>query len=100
MTEPYRIIRRFLLLFKHVGMISLERNDQEIINLSFHFTGLHLNVYLELRECCNLGEKNSRRAWHVILVQEHSFRVVSTLFPPVINVFLLFIIFYFRPPLR
>ena len=43
MTKPYTIIRRFLLKF--VGMISLDRNDQEVINLLFVLPfGLYLNI--------------------------------------------------------
>ena len=43
MTKPYTIIRRFL--FQLVGLISLNRNYQEVINLLLVLPfGLYLNI--------------------------------------------------------
>ena len=42
MTEPYKIIRRFL--FELVGVISLDGNYREVINLLFALPGLYLNI--------------------------------------------------------
>ena len=43
MTKPYTIIRHFL--FQLVGMISLNRNYEEVINLLFALSfGLYLNI--------------------------------------------------------
>ena len=39
--------------FELVGVTSLDRNYQEATNLSFVLPVLHLNI----RECCNLGQK-------------------------------------------
>ena len=64
MTEPYTIIRRFLL--ELVGTISLDRNYREVINLSFVLPILfHLNI-LKTEEifAIFLGTKNPRRDIH------------------------------------
>ena len=67
MTEPYKIIRRFL--FELVGMTSLDRNVREVINLLFVLPILfHLIMYLGLRKYYNFGTKNSRRAWQEVKV--------------------------------
>ena len=44
MTKPYilQIIRRFL--FDLVGMISLDRNYEEVLNLLFVLPGLYFNI--------------------------------------------------------
>ena len=42
MSEPYTIIRRFL--FELVGTISLDRNDQIVLNFSFVLSASHLNI--------------------------------------------------------
>ena len=69
MTKPYTIMCRFL--FQLVGMISLNRNYQEVINLLFGFPfALYLNI-LKTRKILQFWDKKfSRRAWHVIPAQK------------------------------
>ena len=55
MTEPYTIIRRFL--FQLVGMMSLDKNDREVINSSFVLpSGLRLNI-LRTEEILQFSDK-------------------------------------------
>ena len=55
MTKPYTIIRRFLFEF---GMISLDRNYQEVINLLFVLpSGLYLSILKTEENIAILGEK-------------------------------------------
>ena len=59
MTEPYTIIRRFLFLFltiSLVGIVSLDRNYQEVINLSFVLPGL----YLKTERMLQFGNSSAR----------------------------------------
>ena len=44
MTEPYTMNRTLSLSFEPVGTTSLDRNYQEVINLSFVLPRLHLNI--------------------------------------------------------
>ena len=70
MTEPYTIIiRRFLFLLNLVGVISLDRNYQVVINLSFVLPGLHLNILKTEKMVAIWGTKSSRRAWQEVKVQ-------------------------------
>ena len=47
--------------FELVGIISLDGNCQEVINLSFVLPGLHLNI-LETEKMLQFGTRGSRRA--------------------------------------
>ena len=63
------MIRRFH--FELVGMISLDRNDREIINLlSVSPILFHLNI-LKIEKILQFWNKKfQKRAWHVIPAQE------------------------------
>ena len=67
--KPYTTNRRFH--FEHVGTVSLDRNYWNVINLLFVLPTLfYLNI-LKTEEIWQFwGQKNSRRAWHVIPAQE------------------------------
>ena len=60
--------------FELVGMISLDRNYWEVINLLSVLPGLYFNI-LKTEEILEfLGQEDSRRAWHVIPAQEINLR--------------------------
>ena len=73
MTRPYTINRRFLP--ELVGMISLDRNYWQVINLLFVFPILFYSNILKTEKILQFrNKKNSRRAWHVVPAQEVKLR--------------------------